>query len=149
MTATASLPEDQVVPDRAVGYTRADPSGPWEPNTDTLPYRGTSAGGGYTTANDLLRFASAVTGHRLLDAQHTDLLTTGKTETPDGKYAYGFAEDTSDGVRCFGHGGGAPGMNGDLQICESGYTIIVLSNLDPPAAKRVSAFVRQRLPAKP
>jgi hypothetical protein len=51
-------------------------------------------------------------------------------------------------VRCFGHRGGAPGMDGDLQICESGYTIVVLSNLDPPAAQRISEFIRQRLPAK-
>lgn len=39
-------------------------------------------------------------------------------------------------------------MDGDLQICESGYTIVVLSNLDPPAAQRISEFIRQRLPAK-
>ena len=149
MTATASLPEDQLLPDRAVGYMKPDPMGPWAPNTDTLPYRGTSAGGGYSTVNDLLRFANAVTAHQLLDAKHTDLLTTGKTETPmGGKYGYGFGEDSSDGVRCFGHSGGAPGMNGDLQICESGYTIAVLSNLDPPVANRISDFIRHRLPAK-
>ncbi len=37
MTGTGSLPENQTVPDRAVGYT--DPSGgsDWRPNTDTLP----------------------------------------------------------------------------------------------------------------
>ena len=29
----------------------------WAPNTDTLPYRGTSAGGGYSTVEDLARFA--------------------------------------------------------------------------------------------
>jgi CubicO group peptidase (beta-lactamase class C family) len=46
MTGTGSLPEAQAVPDRAIGYM--DPSGgaDWRPNTDTLPYRGTSAGGG-------------------------------------------------------------------------------------------------------
>jgi CubicO group peptidase (beta-lactamase class C family) len=149
MTATASLPEDQVVPDRSIGYMRDDPTKPWKPNTDTLPYRGTSAGGGYSTVTDLLRFANALTRQELLDAEHTELLTTSKTETPNGgRYGYGFGEDTSDGVRCFGHGGGAPGMNGDLQICDSGYTIVVLANLDPPAASRLSSFVRSRLPAK-
>jgi D-alanyl-D-alanine carboxypeptidase len=149
MTATGSLPEDQRVPDRAVGYMKATPTASWAPNTDTLPYRGTSAGGGYSTVNDLLRFANAITSHQLLDAKHTDLLTTGKIDTPNGgKYGYGFGEDSSDGVRCVGHGGGAPGMNGDLQICDSGYTIAVLSNLDPPTASRISDFIRHRLPVK-
>jgi CubicO group peptidase (beta-lactamase class C family) len=52
MTGTGSLPEDQAVPDRAIGYM--DPSGgtDWRPNTDTLPFRGTSAGGGYSTVED-------------------------------------------------------------------------------------------------
>ena len=148
MTGTGSLPEDQAVPDRAVGYMKHDPMKPWQPNTDTLPYRGTSAGGGYSTVTDLLRFANAITGHRLLDAKYADLLTTGKVKMPlGGMYAYGFVVDSSDGVRCVGHSGGAPGMNGDLEICDSGYTIIVLSNLDPPVASRISAFIQNRLPA--
>jgi hypothetical protein len=38
-------------------------------------------------------------------------------------------------------------MNGDLQIYpQSGYVITVLSNLDPPAASRVSEFIANRLP---
>jgi hypothetical protein len=46
----------------------------------------------------------------------------------------------------FGQGGGAPGMNGDLQIDpRSGYVVAVLSNLDPPAAQRISDFIVNRL----
>src|SRR4029079_1098967 len=114
MIATASEPEDQVVADRSVGYMRSD--GPsWQPNTDTLPYRGTSAGGGYSTVEDLLKFATALQTNKLLDAKHTEMLTTGKVETPGGgKYAYGFQDAVVNGLRCFGHGGGAPGMNGEL-----------------------------------
>jgi hypothetical protein len=99
---------------------------------------------------ELLRFANALKNHKLLDAEHTDLLTTGKVDAPNGgKYAYGFFDRSNGGVRCFGHGGGAPGMNGDLQICpQSGYVIAVLANLDPPAAQRVSEFVANRLPDK-
>lgn len=46
-----------------------------------------------------------------------------------------------------GHGGGAPGMNGDLRFSpETGYVIIALSNLDPSAAMHVSDFIAVRLP---
>jgi len=148
MTSTDSLPEDQSVPDRSVGYTKFGGSPAWKLNIDTLPYRGTSAGGGYSTAGDLLAFATAVQNHKLLDAQHTDLLTTGHTQIVEGeKYAYGFMDKTEAGVRSFGHGGGAPGMNGELRIYPaSGYVIVVLSNLDPPAASRPADFIGNRLP---
>jgi D-alanyl-D-alanine carboxypeptidase len=53
------------------------------------------------------------------------------------------------GTRCFGHGGGAPGMNGDLKICAGpGYVIAVLVNMDPPVASRASDFILNRLPLK-
>ena len=40
-------------------------------------------------------------------------------------------------------------MNGDLAIeLPGGYVVAALSNLDPPAAGRVVAFVRERLPAR-
>jgi len=149
MTSAGSFPEDQAVPDRSIGYTRFD-SEALRPNTDTLPYRGTSAGGGYCTVEDFLRFANALTNHKLLNAQNTDLLTTGKVDTPRGaKYAFGFMDsDAGTSLRHFGHGGGAPGMNGDLQIFpQTGYVIVVLSNLDPPAASRISDFIVNRLPA--
>src|SRR5678815_1258871 len=149
MMATASEPEDQVVTDRSVGYMRSDGTG-WQRNTDTLPYRGTSAGGGYSTVEDLLKFATALQTNKLLKPQYTEMLTTGKVETPNGgKYAYGFQDATVNGTRCFGHGGGAPGMNGELKICPGpGYVVAVLANLDPPAASRVADFITNRLPIK-
>jgi hypothetical protein len=64
-----------------------------------------------------------------------------------GKYGYGFGDRSFGGIHCFGHGGGAPGMNGDLEICpKAGYVVTVLSNIDPPAASRVSEFALNRLP---
>jgi CubicO group peptidase (beta-lactamase class C family) len=163
MTNTGSQPEDEAVANRSIGYTKMRPPGEgapgaaapgedaaiWRPNTDTLPYRGTSAGGGYSTVGDLLRFADALLTHKLLDAKHTELVYTGKVETPRrGKYAYGFQDSTTpDGVRTVGHGGGAPGMNGELIICpQSGYAIAVLANLDPPVASRLAEYVSSRLP---
>ena len=146
MTSTASDPENQAVADRSIGYTKMD-STVWTPNTDTLPWRGTSAGGGYSTVEDLARFAAALKDHKLLNAQYTDMLTTGKPGTPDNSYAYGFGDRKVNGIRCFGHGGGAPGMNGELKICSAnGYVIAVLANLDPPAATRVADFIANRMP---
>lgn len=145
MTSTGSEPEDQPVPNRSMGYTAGD----LHLNTDTLPYRGTSAGGGYSTVEDLLRFASALQAHKLLNEHYTELLTSGKVDTPRGRYGYGFGDQVVNGTRCFGHGGGAPGMNGELEICPAnGYVIAVLANLDPPAASRVSDFITNRMPEK-
>lgn len=147
MKDSGSEPEDKAVPNRSVGYMKPPGSKDWQPNNDTLPYRGTSAGGGYSTVRDLLKFADALEQHKLLDAHYTELLTTGKVDEGFGKYAYGFEEKVVNGTRCFGHGGGAPGMNGDLQICPgSGYVVAVLANLDPPAATRISDFITSRMP---
>ena len=147
MSSTGSDPEDSVVANRAVGYMKAGGSGGWQSNAETLPYRGTSAGGGYSTVGDLLRFATALREHKLLNPHYTELLTTGKVDAAFGKYAYGFSDRTISGMRFVGHGGGAPGMNGDLEIDpQSGYVVAVLSNLDPPAATRISDFITNRLP---
>ena len=151
MKSTSSPLEDKPMAGRSIAYTkqlgekRLDT---WTDAKDTLPIRATSAGGGDSTVKDLLAFANALRAHKLLDAKHTALLTTGKVGEPDSRYAYGFAESVEDGIRCFGHGGGAPGMNGDLQICDSGYTIAILANLDPPAAMRVTRFIKDRLPKR-
>jgi D-alanyl-D-alanine carboxypeptidase len=148
MNLTASQPENETVNGRAVGYMRPQGGGDWMPNTDTLPYRGTSAGGGYSTVGDLAKFAGALMGHKLLNAKNTDLLIAGKVDAGGGRmYAYGFEDAREkDGSGPVGHSGGAPGMNGDLLIFpKSGYVIAVLSNLDPPAATQISGFVAPRL----
>ena len=54
MTATGAAPEDSRVPGRAVGYTR-QASGALVSNAPTLPYRGTPARGGYSTAAGFVR----------------------------------------------------------------------------------------------
>jgi D-alanyl-D-alanine carboxypeptidase len=144
MTGSGSLPEDQTVPNRSIGYMRPPGTTDWIVNADTLPYRGTAAGGGYSTVQDLERFARALLDHQLLDAEHTKLLLAAKVEG----YAYGFMDARdADGNGSVGHGGGAPGMNGDLRIYpKSGYVVVVLSNLDPPAAQRISNYLDPRLP---
>jgi hypothetical protein len=146
MTATGSEPESKAVSELSVGYQRG-PEG-LKPNVDFLPARGMAAGGGYSTAEDLLRFARALQGHRLLSGDSTELLLTGKVRSgPKGKYAYGFVERSYRGIHTIGHNGGAPGMNSRFELLpESDYVLIVLANLDPPAAEDITDFVVQRLP---
>ncbi len=149
MTSSGSEPEDSTVANRSVGYMRDDASGAWVPNTEMLPYRGMSAGGGYSTVGDLFRFAESLRAPKLLNAEYTELLTRGKVNARDSKYAYGFFDRMVDGMRFIGHGGGAPGMNGDLEIAPaSDYVVAVLANVDPPAAQGISEFVIARLPAE-
>jgi len=119
MTHTAHWTVDSLPPNTAVGYTRQTgvdaPDTAWQRNTALLPGRGSSAGGGYSTARDLLRFLQALRESRI----------------PGGP---------PPGI---GVAGGAPGLNalveGDLP---GGYDLIVLANLDPPAAERVGDLVR-------
>jgi CubicO group peptidase (beta-lactamase class C family) len=151
MTATGSQPEHQPVPGLSVGYTKPPGTASWIPNSETLPYRGTSAGGGYSTAGDLARFARALLGHQLLRPDSTRLLITGKVDAARGhRYAYGFGDGRhSDGSGSVGHNGGAPGMNGDLRIYpQSGYIVVVLANIDPPAADRIADWLDARLPTQ-
>jgi CubicO group peptidase (beta-lactamase class C family) len=127
MTRTASWFVDSLPPNTAIGYTRggeaAPPDAPVTRNTDFLPGRGSSAGGGYSTAHDLLRLLNALRAHKIDQAPEPGMV---------------------------GIAGGAPGLNaameGDLR---GGYDVIVLANLDPPAAGQVSRLIRQSLGLAP
>lgn len=145
MTSTGSEPESAVVANRSIGYSNDD--GPMQSNEKTLPYRGSPAGGGYSTASDLLRFANALTQDKLLDAAHLALLTTPKADALNKSYAFGFGSSITNGIHCFGHNGGAPGMSGDLEICPHD-VVVALANIDPPAADRVVDFIVNRLPQR-
>jgi CubicO group peptidase (beta-lactamase class C family) len=151
MTATGFTPEDSLVPGRSVGYTRQLVPGALVSNAPTLPYRGTPAGGGYSTVGDLARFAVAVRERRLLDSTHTALLLDGKVATGQGvQYAYGFFDRVINGRRLVGHTGGALGMSGALEFePNGGYVVVVLSNFDPPAATQIAGFILNSLPTTP
>jgi D-alanyl-D-alanine carboxypeptidase len=120
MNDTASYPKDTDVPNRALGYVREGSA--WKPNDATLPGRGSSAGGGYSTVHDLLNYTIALGNGTLA----------------------GVREETRGG---FGIAGGAPGLNAVLEWDpERGYAIVVMSNLDPPSAERVGRRIRAWLP---
>lgn len=144
MTSTDSLPESEKVVKRSTGYMREE--GKWLPNTDTLPWRGTSAGGGYTTVGDLLKFAQALESGKLISKAM--LAEATKPQSED--YGYGFGIQGEGALKSYGHGGGAPGMNGDLRVYpQLGYVLVSLANLDPPAAGRVLDFYELRMPVTP
>ena len=135
--------------DLAVGYM--NDSGQLKRNTDMLPWRGSSAGGGYSTVGDLLKFHQALHGHKLLNAELTDTIITGKAHPPslpEGvKYAYGFGDKRVDGHRIVGHSGGFPGVNARLDMhWDSGYTVVVLANRDPSVAEEWAKYISNRLP---
>jgi CubicO group peptidase (beta-lactamase class C family) len=127
---------DADVSNLALGYTTGGPGTlPNAPRKTNLYFlqRGASAGGGYSTVEDLLRFAKALEGHKLLNKEYTDLNLTGKVASGRGdvKYAYGMEEQFLNGVRIVGHGGGGPGINSNLDMYpEAGYTVAVMSNYD-------------------
>jgi len=136
MSQTAAYELDAEVPNRAIGYTTQDAqgneTGTLADNTPLMPIKGTSAGGGYSTVEDLLNFSNALLGYRLLGPESTELLLAGKVEVREGsRYAYGFFDRTIGGQRVVGHGGGAPGVCTFMYVfLDSGYTVIVLSNTD-------------------
>jgi D-alanyl-D-alanine carboxypeptidase len=142
MTRTGFEPESVAVENRARGYMPG-PQGIVS-NADTLPWSGTSAGGGYSTVGDFLAFSTALTSHKLLDARHTRLLTSSKVSN---SYAYGFQDMSNADIRMVGHGGGAPGMNGDLRVIGDGKVVVVaLSNVSPPGlAGQMTSLAVQRI----
>ncbi len=161
MSGAAFHPKSALPPQAAVGLTRMErmpgppgpgpgpshqPSGPRRSNLARLPGRGSPAGGGYATAADLLRFASALLDHRLLDRETTELVLAGKVDAPRGRYGYGFGSRQVGDRPVVGHNGGFPGVNAELQILpETGDVVVVLSNYDPPAASQLADFVTERL----
>ncbi len=133
MMNTDAYELDYDTPNLAVGYTQA-PEGGWKNNIFMHVIKGGPAGGGYSTVEDLTRFAEALLDHTLLSKEATDTITTGKVTSPDfqnASYAYGFLDENVNGFRRYGHSGGFPGINGQLHVYpDLGYTVAVLANYD-------------------
>jgi CubicO group peptidase (beta-lactamase class C family) len=108
----------------AIGY-QADGSN----NIGRLALRGSPAGGGYASANELLLFANALLDGTLVKPQTLALMTTGHAPMgPEMAYGYGFGV-TARPEKHFGHDGGTPGTNSSFEVFpESGDIVIVQSN---------------------
>lgn len=143
MKNSGSLPEDVAVPNRSRGYTRGKDGKPAD-NAGTLPYRGSAAGGGYTTAADLIRFGGALRSGKLLSKAMLARATS--RQRPHGWYGFGFFAGGEGPSRNWGHGGGAPGMNAAFRVYpELDAVVVALANLDPLAADNQADFYANRM----
>jgi CubicO group peptidase (beta-lactamase class C family) len=134
MEHTGYYQADNIVPNRASGYTPGGEAAAELPLVNNLylhSARGTSAGGGYSTADDLLKFACA--------------LESGELQIPNFGNPARAPRATDRPPQSGGRtiGGGAPGVNAALSMNVAGvYTVIVLANLDPPSANAVTEQIR-------
>ena len=146
---------DHVNPNLAVGYEKAflpDGSKQFQNNLFMHVIRGGPAGGGYSTVEDLLRFAEALKAGKLVSPATFELLTTPKPELNSPRYGYGFGVDPIDGSA--GHSGGFPGISSNLDIFKgTGYVGVVMSNYgggSQPIVNKIRNLVRSRtVPATP
>ena len=124
MSTAGFFARDSLPPFVARGYTRGENGdGALRTGDDEHPRRGSAAGGSYASAGDLLRLIRAAREGRLgITASSTQSLIAG----------------------------GSPGSNGVVaERLPGGYDLIVLENLDPPAADATVTPVLSWLGATP
>lgn len=126
------------LPGAARGYTRRGPGGgpgsPLRDNAGLHGAAGSGAGGAYAQASDLLAFDNALREQRLLDAKMTGWYYNMPAPPPPGRL---------NGLHG-GIAGGAPGINALLETAGP-WTVIVMSNLDPPSARRLGSAIAKAL----
>ncbi|MCP4603645.1 MAG: beta-lactamase family protein [Proteobacteria bacterium] len=98
---------------------------------NTPSTKGGPAGGGFSTAPDLLNFDKALRKHTLLSEEYTNIVLSEKPDLKSPNYGYGFLVTHVAGDLIVGHSGGTDGVRAYLDMfLDSGYTAIVLSNYD-------------------
>ena len=154
------------------GMAPGEAGGPLHPAPGATEGYGSPAGGLFSTALDLQRFAQAFLGNRLTSAASTAALTAqqivatplahagapaapahpgareapapaGAPAAPARAYGFGFNVGSERGHKWFGHNGGTLGANSEFAAFpEEQWTLTVLSNRDPPAASTLFAYLR-------
>jgi len=129
MTDSDHYETDLPVPNVAIGYTslydehdrRIKDS--WRENTFIIGLKGSPAGGGYSTVDDMLKFSIALHDHKLLNQKYTELLYSPP--------AVASSTSQAQKPRMFRQMGGAPGIGTAFQMyLNSGVVEVILSNHD-------------------
>jgi CubicO group peptidase (beta-lactamase class C family) len=119
----------------AMGYATPPGTSDTLENWNMVERSSSPAGGAFATAQDLVSFGRALWAGRLVSRALVDEFTSGKVSMGGLQYAYGFGEARAHGWREVGHNGGAPGVSADFKsFPDQGIDIVVLANIDPPAA---------------
>lgn len=106
---------------------------PWKPFWGG---KGSPAGGGYSTVDDLFHFEQALRAGKLLKPQTLRTMLEPKVRMdrpggPQDAYGYGFGRLTVAGRPAWGHNGGTIGAGAQLDSAEDGsLTMVVLTNQD-------------------
>jgi CubicO group peptidase (beta-lactamase class C family) len=146
MNHSDSYAMDQPVVNLAIGYERdrANATG-WRNNLYQHVLKGGPAGGGFSTVEDLHRFATALTNYKLLSKSLTETLYSAKPQLNSPSYGYGFSVRGAPDNRVVGHGGGFDGISSNLDIyLDQGYVIAVMSNYSS-GARPVEGKIRELL----
>lgn len=145
MKNTDSYELDQIVPNVARGYTANRSKAPYmgndlQNNLFLHSIKGAPAGGGYSTVDDLNSYVEALKTNKLAGETYTNMVL-GMFENADNP------EKRPEGLGIAG--GGNVGINAIIEAdFKSGYTVIVLSNYDPPVAEELGIkFMKMLLDA--
>jgi CubicO group peptidase (beta-lactamase class C family) len=130
MTDTGINYLEEVVPNRATGYTK-HASGSFTANIFQMP-PASADGGIETTVLDMLKFDRALYGDGLLSEASKERMFTPNLEN----YGYCWRVAVDNGRKTIGHGGGAPGISASFtRYPDDDVTIIVLSNYSGAAQR--------------
>jgi CubicO group peptidase (beta-lactamase class C family) len=123
-----------IIPHRASGYSPGEKGATNTGYVDmSIPF---SAGGLYSTTEDLLRWEQGLMGGKLLSSASLQKMTTPFKND----YAFGLAVRTANGHKLIEHGGGIEGFNTDLAYYpEDKLTVVVLANLNGQAPDEIAS----------
>lgn len=152
MTDTDFYSLDVDVPNLAVGYFRDD-QGQVKNNLFTHTVRGSGAGGGFSTAPDLLKWAEGLRTNKVLGKAVSDQLFTRHTDTGGGPgpggYGYGFFVQPREGQTILGHTGGFPGITTLFFFNPAKQRVaIVMSNFPGPDVRQMMGLLNSYLTAQ-
>jgi len=121
---------DQPVPNLAIGYEPNDNNETgWQNNNYLHVLKGSPAGGGFSTIEDLHKFSLALIDYSLLNEKLIEQAFSVKSKLAYFDYGYGFTIRGTANNRIVGHGGAFPGIGSNLDIyLDQGYIAVVLSN---------------------